>query len=53
MPGEGDNYIISIFILAFNMGKGFLAAGSAVGLGALCYYGVGLSNEVGAIDRAV
>lgn len=24
-----------------------------VGVGALCYYGLGLSNEVGAIDRAM
>ena len=23
------------------------------GIGALCYYGLGLSNEVGAIDRAM
>jgi FtsH-binding integral membrane protein len=34
------------------MGKGLVAGASAVGLGALCYYGLGLSNEVGAVDRA-
>ena len=34
------------------MGKGLLAGASAVGLGALCFYGAGMSNDVGAIDRA-
>ena len=38
--------------LAFTLGKGMLAGVSAVGLGMLCYYGLGMSNEVGAIDRA-
>jgi hypothetical protein len=42
-----------IDVSAFTMGKGLLAGASAVGLGALCYYGLGLSNQVGAIDRAV
>lgn len=37
---------------AFNIGKGVLAGGSVVGLGALCYYGLGMSNQIGAIDRA-
>jgi len=37
---------------AFTAGKGALAGASLVGLGALCYYGLGLSNDVGAIDRA-
>lgn len=34
-------------------GKLIVAGGAAVGLGALCYYGLGMSNEVGAIERAV
>lgn len=38
---------------AFNMGKGLLAGASMMGLGALCYYGVGMSNQVGAIDKAM
>uniref|UniRef100_T1JL56 Growth hormone-inducible transmembrane protein n=1 Tax=Strigamia maritima TaxID=126957 RepID=T1JL56_STRMM len=38
---------------AFVIGKGALAGASAFGLGALCYYGIGLSNELGAIDKAV
>jgi len=37
---------------AFTAGKGLVAGASVVGLGALCYYGLGLSNDVGAIDRA-
>ncbi|XP_067285446.1 growth hormone-inducible transmembrane protein [Pseudorasbora parva] len=36
-----------------NMGRIFLAGGAAVGLGALCYYGFGMSNEMGAIEKAV
>lgn len=37
---------------AFSMGKAFLAGSSVIGLGGLCFYGLGLSNQVGAIDRA-
>jgi FtsH-binding integral membrane protein len=37
---------------AFSAGRGLVAGGAVLGLGALCYYGLGLSNEVGAIDRA-
>lgn len=37
---------------AFNIGRGLVAGSSALGLGALCYYGLGLSDQVGAIDRA-
>nr|AFK11640.1 Growth hormone-inducible transmembrane protein [Callorhinchus milii] len=36
-----------------NTGKLFVAGGAAVGLGALCYYGLGMSNEIGAIEKAV
>lgn len=43
---------VSLFYLAFIAGKAVLAGGSLVGIGALCFYGLGLSNEVGAIDRA-
>jgi len=38
---------------AFVAGKAVLAGASLVGIGALCYYGLGMSNQVGAIDRAV
>merc|ERR1719189_3124797 len=37
---------------AFSMGQGALAGASALGLGALAFYGLGLSNEVGAVDKA-
>lgn len=35
------------------LGKLVVAGGAAVGLGALCYYGMGMSSEIGAIERAV
>ena len=35
------------------MGQGLVAGGAAVGIGALCFYGLGLANEPGAIDKAV
>jgi len=38
---------------AFNMGQGALAGASVLGLGALAFYGLGLSNEVGTVDKAV
>lgn len=38
---------------AFSMGRGVLAGGSVLGLGALCYYGLGMSSELGAMDKAV
>lgn len=38
---------------AFSIGRGFLAGGSVLGIGALCYYGLGMSSELGAIDKAV
>ncbi|XP_076298882.1 growth hormone-inducible transmembrane protein [Lasioglossum baleicum] len=37
---------------AFNIGKGAVAGGTVLGLGALCYYGLGLSSSSGAIDQA-
>lgn len=36
-----------------NTGRLFIAGGAALGLGALCYYGLGMSNEIGAIEKAV
>merc|ERR1719245_2306844 len=38
---------------AFSLGQGALAGGAALGLGSLVFYGLGLSNEVGAVDKAV
>lgn len=37
---------------AFNIGKGALAGGSLLGLGALCYYGIGISGEAGALQKS-
>jgi len=34
-------------------GKGFLVGASGLGLGALCFYGLGLSTEPGALERSL
>lgn len=40
-----------MFILAFNIGKGAVAGGSLLGVGALCYYGLGLGKDASLIDH--
>jgi len=45
-------YDYTILLAAYNIGKGAVAGGAALGLGALCYYGLGLSSRTGAIDHA-
>lgn len=47
------NIIIDFSLPVDQMGRWLVAGGAVVGLGALCYYGLGLSDEVGAIDKAV
>ncbi|KAK9306427.1 hypothetical protein QLX08_002937 [Tetragonisca angustula] len=37
---------------AFTIGKGVVAGGAVLGIGSLCYYGLGLSPSMGAIDYA-
>ncbi|CAK9800456.1 Growth hormone-inducible transmembrane protein, partial [Anthophora plagiata] len=37
---------------AFSIGKGAVAGGAVIALGSLCYYGLGLSPSMGAIDYA-
>jgi len=37
---------------AENTGRAVLGGACAAGVGALCFYGLGLSNDVGAIDKA-
>ncbi|CAB0038446.1 unnamed protein product [Trichogramma brassicae] len=37
---------------AFKIGQGAVAGGAALGIGALCFYGLGLSGQAGAIDKA-
>lgn len=51
-----DNNVNMHFLLCSavdQMGRWFIAGGAAVGLGALCYYGLGMSNEIGAIEKAM
>lgn len=36
-----------------NLGRWIIAGGAAVGIGALCYYGLGMSSEIGAIEKSV
>jgi len=38
---------------AINIGQGALAGAAVCGLGALAFYGAGMSGEVGAVDKAV
>lgn len=38
---------------AMEVGQIAVAGGAVLGMGALCYYGLGMSNEPGAIDRVV
>ena len=35
------------------MGQGALAGASVLGLGALAFYGLGMSNEAGAVEKAI
>ncbi|KAG0719518.1 hypothetical protein GWK47_050317 [Chionoecetes opilio] len=35
------------------VGQIAVAGGAVLGIGAICYYGLGMSNEPGAIDRVV
>jgi len=38
---------------AINMGQGALAGAAALGIGALAFYGAGMSGEMGAVDKSV
>lgn len=40
-------------ISALEVGQIAVAGGAVLGIGAICYYGLGMSNEPGAIDRVV
>ena len=37
----------------FNIGKGVVAGSALFGIGALCYYGMGLSKGTGIYDRSM
>lgn len=47
---SNDEY--SFFYLGDQVGRIILGGGCLFGVGSLCYYGLGLSAEAGAIDRA-
>ncbi|MGH0148177.1 UNVERIFIED_CONTAM: hypothetical protein FKN15_012065 [Acipenser sinensis] len=49
----GPKHLAWMLYAVDNMGRVVLAGGAVVGLGALCYYGLGMSNEIGAIEKAV
>ena len=42
----------SLIFAGDNIGRAILGGGALFGVGSLCFYGLGLSNEAGAIDRA-
>lgn len=42
-----------VFLAAETTGRAVVGGAALFGVGALCYYGLGLSNEMGAIDRAM
>jgi len=45
--------IVLFWRAAYSMGKGAAAGAAAVGLGALCYYGVGLGKQTSIADNAM
>ena len=42
-----------LFLIFYSIGQGALAGASVLGLGALAYYGLGMSKEVGAMERSI
>lgn len=44
-------HIVSFFA-AYGFGKAALAGGAVLGLGSLCYYGLGLADKPGALEHA-
>ena len=48
-----NNPLLKFYLSAETTGKAVLGGAALFGVGALCYCGLGLSNEVGAIDRAM
>ena len=45
-------FLFSFFSSGDQIGRVILGGGCLFGIGSLCYYGLGLSGEAGAIDRA-
>ena len=46
------SWCVCVFTAGNNMGRAILGGSALFGVGSLCFYGLGLSNEAGAIDRA-
>lgn len=42
-----------LYFVAFAMGKGALAGGSVLALGALCYYGVGMGSQNNLLNQSM
>lgn len=42
-----------LYFLAYAIGKGALAGGSVLALGALCYYGVGLGSQNNILNQSM
>lgn len=57
MRGRSECYDITrkflVIFPAFEIGRAALAGGAALGVGALCYYGLGFSNKPGALEQSV
>lgn len=41
-----------MLFLAYGIGKGAVAGASVLGVGTLCFYGLGLSSKTGAIEQS-
>merc|ERR1719228_1639444 len=38
---------------AINAGQAFVGGASIIGIGGLCFYGLGMSNEKGALEKSI
>lgn len=47
-----ESVVRPVGLTSERMGRAILAGGSLFGIGSLCYYGLGLSGEEGALDKA-
>lgn len=53
VSSKGDIHVNCLFLhKGERIGRSFLAGASLFGIGSLCYYGLGLSGEAGAVDKA-
>lgn len=52
-PTKEFFYRLLIFVLAWLLGKGAVAGAAVVGLGALGYYGLGISSQTGTLEQSL